>query len=72
VVLIAVLGPLSGGHFNPVVSGVIARCGDLRSSDIAPCILAQGAGGAVGAVLANLMSDLAPVQIATTLRGGSG
>jgi glycerol uptake facilitator-like aquaporin len=72
VVLITVLAPLSGAHFNPVVSGVMAARRDLPLTDLAPYILAQCAGGAIGAMLANLMFDLAPIQIATTPRGGTG
>jgi glycerol uptake facilitator-like aquaporin len=72
VVLISILGPLSGAHFNPVVSGVMAWRRDLPLGDLAFYILAQCAGGAVGALLANVMFDLPAIQIATTLRGGTG
>jgi glycerol uptake facilitator-like aquaporin len=72
VVLITILGPLSGAHFNPVVSAVMAWRRDLPFKHIAHYIAAQCAGGVVGAILANLMFDLAPIQMATTLRGGGG
>lgn len=72
VVLISILAPLSGAHFNPVVSLVMAlRCA-LPWPRLAPYILAQIAGGAAGAILANLMFDLPPVTISDTLRGGTG
>lgn len=72
VVLITILAPLSGAHFNPVVSGVMAIRRDLPVADLLPYILAQCVGGSVGAVLANLMFDLPAIQIAATARGGVG
>ncbi len=72
VVLITILGPLSGAHFNPVVSLVMALRRSLPWSRLAPYSLAQVAGGAAGAVLANLMFDLAPVSVSDTIRGGTG
>lgn len=72
VVLITTLGPLSGAHFNPVVSLVMAIRRSLPWGGLAPYILAQIAGGAAGAVLANLMFDLAPVTLSDTVRGGTG
>ncbi|GIG54580.1 aquaporin [Demequina activiva] len=69
-VLIAVLGPVSGAHFNPVVSlaeRVLDR--DARTpGETAAYIVVQVLGCSLGAVLANLMFDLAPVTIATTER----
>lgn len=72
VALITILGPVSGAHFNPVVSAVMAARRDLPMTELLPYAAAQVVGGALGAVLANAMFDLAPVQIATTLRGGGG
>ena len=72
VVLITTLGPLSGAHFNPVVSLVMALRRALPWGRLAPYIAAQIIGGALGAVLANLMFDLAPVTLSDTIRGGSG
>ncbi|MGL4234546.1 aquaporin [Tabrizicola sp.] len=72
VVLISILGPLSGAHFNPVVSLVMALRKALPWSQLAPYIIAQIAGGAAGAVIANLMFDLAPVTLSDTVRGGTG
>ncbi len=72
VVLITILGPLSGAHFNPVVSLVMALRRALPWPRLAPYILAQVAGGAGGAVLANLMFDLAPITLSGTVRGGTG
>jgi glycerol uptake facilitator-like aquaporin len=72
VVLITLFAPLSGAHFNPLVSGVMAGAGRLPAREAAAYMLVQVAGGCAGAVLANLMFELAPFQVATTLRGGHG
>lgn len=72
VVLITIFGPVSGAHFNPVVSLVMALRRALPWNELAPYVLAQIAGGAVGAILANLMFDMAPVSISDTMRGGTG
>jgi glycerol uptake facilitator-like aquaporin len=72
VVLITIFGPLSGAHFNPVVSLVMALRRALPWASLAPYIAAQIIGGALGAVLANLMFDLPPVTLSDTLRGGTG
>jgi glycerol uptake facilitator-like aquaporin len=68
-VLILVLGPVSGAHFNPVVSVVDWVLGrrsgtGLSARDTAAYVLAQVLGGVLGAFVANLMFDLPPVQIA--------
>lgn len=74
-VLILVFGPVSGAHFNPVVSVADAvlgrRSGGLPLREVPAYVLAQGAGGVAGAVLANLMFDLPGVSAATTDRGGA-
>lgn len=72
VVLITTLGPLSGAHFNPVVTLVMAARRALPWSAIVPYVAVQIIGGAVGAVLANLMFDLTPVTLSHTVRGGTG
>jgi glycerol uptake facilitator-like aquaporin len=70
VVLITILGPVSGAHFNPAVTLVLAARGDLPWSGVAPYIVAQCIGGIAGTVLAHLMFDLAPLMIGTTARSG--
>ncbi|HEY6919333.1 MAG TPA: MIP/aquaporin family protein [Tabrizicola sp.] len=72
VVLITVFGPVSGAHFNPVVSLVMALRRALPWPRLAPYILAQIVGGAIGAILANLMFDLPAVTLSDTVRGGTG
>ena len=66
--LILVFGPISGGHFNPVVSLVDAAFGGLSWREAAAYLPAQVAGCVTGAVLANVMFDLAPISISTTDR----
>jgi len=66
--LILVFGPISGGHFNPVVTLVDATLGGLPWRAAAVYIPAQVTGCITGAVLANVMFDLAPISISTTDR----
>ncbi len=72
VALILAFGPVSGGHFNPVVTLAARFFGGVSTSQVAVYLPAQVVGGAVGAVAANLMFDLPAVQIATTDRSGGG
>src|SRR5580700_4897585 len=53
--IILMLGPVSGGHFNPVVSLADAALGGLSWRDAAAYLPAQVAGATSGSVLANLM-----------------
>jgi glycerol uptake facilitator-like aquaporin len=71
-VLIAALGPLSGAHFNPIVSAIDAWYGGLPRRDLLPYTAAQIVGACAGAVLANLMFGLAAVNVSTHQRSGSG
>ncbi|WP_433264640.1 aquaporin [Actinosynnema sp. CS-041913] len=66
--IILVFGPVSGGHFNPVVSLADAVFGGLAWRDVPGYAAVQVLGCATGAVLANAMFDLAPVSISTTDR----
>lgn len=72
VVLITVLGPVSGGHFNPAVSLVAALRRELPCSTFAAYVAAQIIGGVLGAGLAHLMFDLPVVMWGVKPRGGSG
>ena len=71
-VLIEVLGPLSGAHFNPAVSLVMAHRGQLARPLLGPYIAAQLVGAMLGAWLAHAMFDLAIVQFSTKARSGAG
>jgi arsenate reductase len=70
--LILIFGPVSGAHFNPVVSLADAAFGGLDRRDVAPYIAAQLAGCVAGAVLANGMFELAAVSISTHHRASPG
>lgn len=71
-VLIAMLGPISGAHFNPAVSGVMASRGDLPWRELLPYIVAQLVGGMLGAFAVHLMFDLPILQSSTHVRTGIG
>ena len=71
VALILALQPVSAS-FNPVVTLVERAFGRFGSREAGALVLAQLLGGAVGAVLANLMFDLDAVSLSTQARGGSG
>jgi arsenate reductase len=68
--LILTFGPVSGAHFNPLVSAADWWLGGLTSRDLAAYAAAQTAGAVTGAILANLMFHLPPVTVATTNRQG--
>ena len=69
-VLIATLGPVSGAHFNPVVTLVDAWFGGIAARDTVPYVAVQVVGACAGAVLANLMFGLNAVSISTHERSG--
>jgi arsenate reductase len=71
-VLILVFMPVSGAHFNPVVSLADAVFGHRPWREIALYIPVQIAGCTGGAILANLMFDLPAVTLSTTQRLGAG
>jgi glycerol uptake facilitator-like aquaporin len=66
--IILMFGPVSGGHFNPVVSFVDAAFGGLSWPDAAAYLPVQVAGCIGGAVLANLMFAQAAVSISAKHR----
>lgn len=58
VVLIQLLGPVSGAHFNPVVTGMMVLQGELRVKDLAVYLPAQFIGAIAGVLLAHIMFEL--------------
>jgi glycerol uptake facilitator-like aquaporin len=72
VVLILVFGPISGAHFNPVVSLSFAIQGKLAWQDFLAYTVVQIIGGAAGALLAHIMFDLPLVTASTHARSGIG
>ncbi|MBH5399617.1 aquaporin family protein [Bradyrhizobium sp. CNPSo 4010] len=70
VVLITVLGPISGAHFNPAVTLVFTGKRELPGSEAAFYIVAQIAGGIAGTVAAHLMFGLPLLELSTKVRTG--
>lgn len=72
VALILAFGPVSGAHFNPVVSIVDAVFGGIDRGDVPAYLLAQVAGAISGSVIANLMFELDAVSLSTRSRSRPG
>jgi glycerol uptake facilitator-like aquaporin len=70
VVLITILAPVSGAHFNPAVTLVFAARGETPWGEVVPYIVVQCVGAVFGTVLAHLMFDLAPIAIGIKERSG--
>ncbi|RRH95987.1 aquaporin family protein [Mesorhizobium tamadayense] len=70
VVLITILGPISGAHFNPAVSLVFCLNRSLPARDLPAYLAAQFAGAIAGTIGAHLMFALPVLEIATKLRAG--
>lgn len=70
VVLITILGPVSGAHFNPAVSLVFCLNRTLSARDLPAYLAAQFAGGIAGTIAAHLMFALPVLEVATKLRAG--
>ena len=71
-VLIEVFGPISGAHFNPAVSVVMAWRDELPKAALVPYIAAQLVGAMLGAWLAHVMFDMSILQFSTKIRTGTG
>lgn len=71
-VLITMLGPISGAHFNPAVTLVMASSGSLPWRDTLPYVAVQLLGGVLGAWAAHLMFDLPILQFSVKARSGIG
>ena len=70
VVLITILGPISGAHFNPAVSLVFMARGELAKRETALYIIAQIVGGIVGTMIAHLMFNLPIREFSAKVRTG--
>jgi glycerol uptake facilitator-like aquaporin len=68
VALILALGPVSGAHFNPIVTLADRLLGGISTGAAAVYVVAQVAGGCVGVVVANLMFALPAVTLSTDER----
>lgn len=71
VVLITILGPISGAHFNPAVTLVFALKRELSVGTGLLYVLAQIAGGIVGTIMAHLMFALPILDVSLKARTGS-
>lgn len=71
-VLVTLLGPVSGAHFNPAVSLALALRGALCRRRLAPYVAAQLGGAVLGVWLTHAMFELPLLQWATRPRGGGG
>lgn len=71
-VLIWVLGPVSGAHFNPAVTLVAAVQREIRPGEALGYVVVQTAGAAAGAALADIMFALPAWSLSTHERGGIG
>ncbi|MEO1702394.1 MAG: MIP/aquaporin family protein [Pseudomonadota bacterium] len=70
VVLITMLGPISGAHFNPAVTMVFRLRGDIDTSLSVQYVGAQIVGGILGVLIANAMFGLDVFQISEKVRSG--
>lgn len=71
-VLISVLAPVSGAHFNPAVSLIVWRTGNLTGLLASLYVIVQLAGCCIGAMLAHAMFELPLLQASTHARNGWG
>ena len=71
-VMITLLGPVSGAHFNPAVTMVFALNGEMERREAAPYVATQFMAGILGVLAAHLMFDLDIAQVSTKTRTGIG
>ena len=71
-VMITLLGPVSGAHFNPAVTMVFALNGEMEQRQAAPYVAVQILAGILGVLAAHLMFDLDIAQISAKSRTGIG
>jgi glycerol uptake facilitator-like aquaporin len=71
-VLITMLGPISGAHFNPAVSLVFRLRGELTTRMALTYVAAQLVGGILGVWAAHLMFDLPILELSDKARTGIG
>ena len=72
IIIIAIFQPISGAHFNPAVSLVMALRKELSPQDALLFTVSQSAGAIVGAVTANLMFGSSALVVSEVARSGSG
>jgi glycerol uptake facilitator-like aquaporin len=72
IVLITILGPISGAHFNPAVSLAMCLIGRMQWAKLLPFVLCQVVGAVIGVWIAHAMFDLPILQLSTKMRWGTG
>jgi glycerol uptake facilitator-like aquaporin len=72
IAIILGVGSVSGAHLNPVITLLDRALGGMRSREAGVYVTAQFAGGFVGAMIANLMFGLPPIEVSSQARSGSG
>ena len=70
--LILIIAPISGAHFNPAVTLVQVLRREMNAVEFLSFISAQIAGAISGAIIANVMFDLEAIQISTNERVSTG
>ncbi|MCX7620856.1 MAG: aquaporin family protein [Acidimicrobiales bacterium] len=70
--LIWTFGPVSGAHFNPIVTIAARLSNQVTTHDALAYVAAQVGGACAGASIANVMFGLEPITVSTTVRSGSG
>jgi glycerol uptake facilitator-like aquaporin len=70
-VLITIMGPISGAHFNPAVTLAMRTRGEIDNTLMTSYIAAQIAGGCLGTLAAHAMFDIDIIQYSTTARTGA-
>lgn len=70
VVLITILGPISGAHFNPAVTMVFSLKKDIDLREASYYVVAQIAGGIIGTIVAHLMFSLPVLAFSEKIRFG--
>jgi len=70
-ILITLLAPISGAHFNPLVSGIAYFRKELSAANTIYFFVVQILGGTLGAILANFMFEHPAIEPSQHLRNGS-
>jgi glycerol uptake facilitator-like aquaporin len=70
-ILITLLAPISGAHFNPLVSAISFSRKELSAASTVYFFIAQILGGSLGAILANLMFEHPAIEPSQHVRNGS-
>ena len=70
-VMITILAPVSGAHFNPVVSLVMRLRGNINNVELSTYLLTQIAGSVFGTWISHFMFDVSIVQFSSKIRTGS-